>query len=199
MSTRNYKQGQNRHQLALLPPSIDEYVSEYNSVRAIDAYVDTLDLVSINLKNSQPVLTAGQPAYHPGMLIKLYIYGYLNGIRSSRKLEREAIRNLEVIWLMDTLRPSYKTIANFRKDNSQALQTINKDFILICRQLSMFKGDEVAIDGSFFKGNASKASIYTEKKLEEQLAELDKKVADYQKQLEEQDALDEKEGIWQLG
>jgi len=155
--------------------------------------------VSINLKNSQPVLTAGQPAYHPGMLIKLYIYGYLNGIRSSRKLEREAIRNLEVIWLMDTLRPSYKTIANFRKDNSQALQTINKDFILICRQLSMFKGDEVAIDGSFFKGNASKASIYTEKKLEEQLAELDKKVADYQKQLEEQDALDEKEGIWQLG
>jgi len=132
------------------------------------------------------------------MLIKLYIYGYLNGIRSSRKLEREAIRNLEVIWLMDNLHPSYKTIANFRKDNSQALQTINKNFILICRQLSLFKGDEVAIDGSFFKGNASKASIYTEKKLEQQLAELDKKVSEYQKELEEQDAIDEKKGLGSL-
>jgi transposase len=149
--------------MAILPPSIDDYVSENNPVRAIDAYVETLNGMDLNLKNSDTGLTAGQPAFHPSILIKLYLYGYMNRVHSSRRLEREATRNLEVIWLVGNLIPSYKTIANFRKDNIEALKIINKDFILLCRQLNLFKGDEVAVDGSFFKADASKDSIYTEK------------------------------------
>ncbi|WKJ90261.1 IS1182 family transposase [Methylomonas montana] len=198
MANRNYKVGQNRSQSSLLPPSVDEYVSENNPVRAIDAYVVTLDLVNLEIQKSHSGLTAGQPAYHPSLLIKLYLYGYMNGIRSSRKLEREAARNLEVIWLVDSLRPSYKTIANFRKDNGVALKAINKDFILLCKQLNLFAGDEVAVDGSFFKADACKDSIYTAKKLEQQLAELDKKIEAYQQQLAEQDATDDKAGLGSL-
>lgn len=170
MATGNYKVGQNRFQTTLLPPSIDDYVSEHNPVRAIDAYVNPLDLVNLDIHHASSGLTAGQPAYPPGLLIKLYLYGYINGLRSSRKLEREAARNLEVIWLADNLRPSYKTIANFRKDHSAALKAMNKDFILLCRQLTLYKGEEVAVDGSFFKADASTDSIYTAKKLEQQLS-----------------------------
>lgn len=195
MAGPNYKVGHNRYQTALLPPSIDEYVSENNPVRAIDAYVETLCLLDLKIQNSDSGLTAGQPAFHPSILIKLYLYGYMNGLRSSRKLEREAARNLEAIWLVGNLRPSYKTIANFRKDNSIALRTINKDFILLCRQLNLFKGEEVAVEGSFFKADASKASIYTGKKIEQQLAELEKKIEAYQQQLAEQDSRDDKDGL----
>jgi transposase len=184
--------------MAILPPSIDDYVSENNPVRAIDAYVETLNGMDLNLKNSDTGLTAGQPAFHPSILIKLYLYGYMNRVHSSRRLEREATRNLEVIWLVGNLIPSYKTIANFRKDNIEALKIINKDFILLCRQLNLFKGDEVAVDGSFFKADASKDSIYTEKKLEQHLAELDKKIEAYQQQLAKQDALDDKSRLESL-
>jgi len=198
MANRNYKVGQNRFQTALLPPSIDDYVSESNPVRAIDAYVTTLSLLDFKIHNSDSGLTAGQPAFHPSILIKLYLYGYINGLRSSRKLEREAARNLEVIWLADNLRPSYKTIANFRKDNSAALKAINKDFILLCRQLNLYKGEEVAVDGSFFKADASTDSIYTAKKLEQQLEALDKKIEAYQQQWAEQDSTDDKAGVGSL-
>jgi hypothetical protein len=119
----------------------------------------------------------------------------MNGIRSSRKLEREAARNLEVIWLVDNLRPSYKTIANFRKDNSAALKAFNKDFVLLCKQVNLFAGDEVAVDGSFFKADASKDSIFTAQKLERQLEELDKRIEAYQQQLAEQDTADDKAGV----
>ena len=165
---------------------MDEYVSENNAVRAIDAYVAGLDLVSLELLKSDAVLSTGQPAYHPSVLIKLYLYGYMNGIRSSRKLEREAARNLEVIWLVHGLRPGYKTIANFRKDHSHALKAINKDFVLLCHQLNLFAGDMVAVDGSFFKADASKDSIHTARKLEPQRAELERKIEAYQQQLAEQ-------------
>lgn len=195
MAGRNYKVGHNRQQTELLPPSIDDYVSEHNPVRAIDAYVETLCLLDLKIQSSDKGLTAGQPAFHPSLLIKLYLYGYMNGIRSSRKLERETARNLEAIWLVGNRRPSYKTIANFRKDNSAALRTINKDFILLCRQLNLFKGEEVAVDGSFFKANARKDSIYTGQKLEQQLAELEKKIEAYQHQLAEQDCRDDKDGL----
>lgn len=198
MTNRRYKIGQNRYQTVLWPSSIDEYVSENNPVRAIDAYVETLDLANLAIQNSCSGLTAGQPAYHPSLLIKLYLYGYLNGLRSSRKLEREGARNLEVIWLLDNLRPSYKTIANFRKDNSTALKAINRDFILLCRQLDLLKGDEVAVDGSFFKADARKDSIYTVAKLTQQLAELDKKIEAYQQQLAAQDATDDQAGLGSL-
>ena len=195
MTVKNYKVGQDRYQSSLLPPRVDEYVSEHNPVRAIDAYVATLDLLNLDIKKSSSGLTAGQPAYHPSLLIKLYLYGYMNGIRSSRKLAREASRNLEVIWLVDNLRPSYKTIANFRKDNSAALKAINKDFILLCQQLNLFAGNEVAVDGSFFKADANTDSLYTAKKLEQQLAELDKKIEAYQQQWVEQDATDDQAGL----
>jgi transposase len=198
MATRNYKMGQNRQQLVLLPPSVDDYVSENNPVRAIDAYVDTLDLAALNFQNSASGLTAGQPAYHPGMLTKLYLYGYINGLRSSRKLEREAARNLEVIWLLDNLRPSYKTIANFRKNNSEALKAANKDFVLLCKQLDLFAGEVVAVDGSFFKGDASKESIYTAKRLALQLAALEQKIEEYQAQCAQQDTLDDQNGVGSL-
>lgn len=198
MTAKNYKVGQNRYQSSLLPPSVDEYLSENNPVRAIDAYVTTLDLVELEVQKSHPGLAAGQPAYHPSLLIKLYLYGYMNGIRSSRKLEREAVRNLEVIWLADSLRPSYKTIANFRKDHSAALKAINKDFILLCKQLNLLAGDDVAVDGSFFKADASKDSIYTAKKLEQQLAALDKKIEAYQQQLATQDTTDDSAGLGSL-
>ena len=194
MTSCRYQPVLNRQQDMLLPPCVDEYVSQNNPVRAIDAYVDTLDLQALGFANSQAVISAGQPAYNPAALLKLYLYGYLQGIRSSRKLECEASRNLEVMWLVEGLRPTYKTIADFRKVNSAALKAANRDFMLLCKELTLFGGEQVAVDGSFFKANASKATIYTEDKLNQQLDELDKKIADYHQALVEQDAADERSG-----
>jgi transposase len=198
MSSRRYQPVLNRQQAMLLPPSIDDYVSPNNPVRAIDAYVGTLDLQALGFKNTQPVTGAGQPPYDPAALLKLYLYGYLQGIRSSRKLERETSRNLEVMWLIEGLQPTYKTIADFRKDNGTALKAANRDFLLLCKELVLFGGEEVAVDGSFFKANANKAGIYTEDKLNKQLAYLDKKIADYPQALAEQDAADDQigQGRW---
>ena len=198
MTKRNYKEGQNRHLALLFPPSLDEYVAEGNPVRAIDAYVETLDLAALGFRNSEPGLTAGQPAFHPGLLVRLYLYGYLNGIRSSRKLEREAVRNVEAIWLAGNLRPGYKTIADFRKHNGKALRAANRDFILLCRHLGLLGGEEVAVDGSFFKGDAGKDGIYTADRLERQLAELDRKIGDYQARMDAQDAADDGAGLGSL-
>lgn len=194
MTSRRYQPVLNRQQDMLLPPCVDEYVSRNNPVRAIDAYVNTLDLQALSFTHSQPVMGAGQPAYDPAALLKLYLYGYLQGLRSSRKLEREAHRNLEVIWLIEGLRPTYKTIADFRKSNSEALKAANRDFLLLCKELALFGGEQVAVDGSFFKADASKTGIYTEAKLNKQLKELDKKIADYQQALAEQDAADDRAG-----
>jgi len=192
MTSRRYQPVLNRQQEMLLPPCVDEYVSQNNPVRAIDAYVNTLDLQALDFTNSQPVMGAGQPAYDPAALLKLYLYGYLQGIRSSRKLEREARRNLEVMWLVEGLRPTYKTIADFRKVNGAALKAANRDFLLLCKELALFGGEQVAVDGSFFKADASKTGIYTEDKLNKQLEDLDQKIADYQQALAEQDAADDR-------
>jgi transposase len=161
-------------------------------VRAIDAYVDTLDLHSLDFKNTQPVRGSGQPAYDPAALLKLYLYGYLQGIRSSRKLERETCRNIEVMWLIEGIQPTYKTIANFRKSNSAALTATNRDFLLLCKELALFGAEEVAVDGSFFKADASKEGIYTEAKLADQIKSLDKKITAYQEALDRQDAAEDK-------
>lgn len=184
MSSRRYQPVLNRQQEMLLTPCVDEYVSRNNPVRAIDAYVDTLDLQALGFANSQPVMSAGQPAYNPSALLKLYLYGYLQGIRSSRKLE--------VMWLVEGLRPTYKTIADFRKVNGAALKAANRDFLLLCKELALFGGEQVAVDGSFFKADASKTGIYTEDKLNKQLEDLDQKIADYQQALAEQDAADDR-------
>ena len=194
MMKRRYKTGTARDQISLLPPRIEDYVSENAPVRAIDAYVDILDLKALGFCYSDGghARGNGQPPYHPGDHLKLYLYGYLNKVRSSRCLEREAGRNLEVIWLLRGLTPNYKTIANFRKDNAEALKAVNKDFIALCKDLNLFGGTKVGIDSSFFHGNASKASIHTKEKLDKQLSELDAKIEAYQKQLDDNDASEAK-------
>ena len=195
MTSRRYQKTLNRQQEMLLPVRVEEYVSENNSVRAIDAYVNTLNLQSLGVNHTQAVVSqTGQPPYPPQAMLKLYLYGYLQDIRSSRKLESETQRNLEVIWLIEGLRPSYKSIADFRKSNSAALKAANRDFLLLCKELALLGGEDVAVDGSFFKADASKAGIYTETKLNKQLAALEQKINDYQQALAEQDAADDKAG-----
>lgn len=198
MTKRRYKCGDDRGQVSLLPARIEDYVHGENPVRAIDAYVDTLDLGELGFCYTGPTNGKGQPPYDPGAQLKLYIYGYTNQLRSSRRLERETHRNLEVIWLMGGLRPSYKTIADFRKDNAGPLKAVNKDFVLLCKELDLLGGKKCAIDGSFFHGNASKASIMTAATLDKQLAELDEKIARYQKELDQNDRSDEKTGAQSL-
>jgi transposase len=183
----------------LLPPCLDDYVTPDNPVRAIDAYVESLDLATLGFQYTAPGSGAGgQPPFPPGVLLKLYRYGYLNRIHSSRRLEREARRNLEALWLAQGLRPSYKTMANFRKDNSPALKAANKDFILVCKDLALFGGEVVAVDGSFFKADASTDSIFTAKKLDEQIAALEQQVDAYQRRLAEQDAQDDQADLGSL-
>jgi transposase len=198
MTSRRFQQTLNRYQEMLLPARVEEYVSENNSVRAIDVFVDTLDIQSLGVKHTQGGISAGQPPFNPLAMLKLYLYGYLQGIRSSRKLERETHRNLEVIWLIEGLQPSYKSIADFRKNNSTALKAANRDFILLCKELALLGGEEVAVDGSFFKADASKTGIYTEPTLTKQLAALEKKINDYQQALADQDSCDDKAGVGSL-
>ena len=190
MASRHYKTPIDRNQQRLLPPSLEEYVDADNSVRAIDIYVDSLALADLGFQHTQGGVTRGQPAYAPGDLLKLYLYGYLNKTRSSRELEREACINLEVIWLLGELKPSYKTIADFRKNNSEALQETCRNFTLLCRELKLFGAKIVAVDGSFFHGNASKGSIYTQTKLKKQIKDLDKQINDYLQALDANDEHD---------
>lgn len=187
MSKRRYKQGLNREQAMLLPYRVEDFVSEDHLVRVIDAFVEGLALERYGFKNSHGGVTSGQPAYAPGALLKLYIYGYLNRVTTSRRLENECYRNLEVIWLLGGLTPTYKTIADFRKHNSKALKAVNKAFFRTCNELSLYGKELVAIDGSFFKGNASQASITTRRQLEREMARVEKEFASYLSELESAD------------
>lgn len=188
MSERHYKQGIDRQQGHLLPPSLEEYVAANNPVRVVDVYVDSLDMVGYKFKNAAATGVApGQPAYAPRALLKLFLYGYLHGIRSSRKLEAECQRNLEVLWLMEGLKPSYKTIADFRKANTVALTAICKDFVSLCKEMDLFGKELVSIDGSYFRGNVGKKSIYTETYLRERLQRIEQHIADYLSQIEQAD------------
>ena len=170
MTKRSYKIGDSREQVSLLPPCIEDYVGHDNPARAIDAYVDSLDLNGLDFCDVGSDGGAGQPPYDPADLLKLYLYGYLNQVRSSRRLEREARRNTEVIWLLRGLTPGYRTIANFRKDNAAGLRAANRDFVVLARSLDLLGGELVALDGAFFHGDASKASILTKRRLEERMA-----------------------------
>ena len=185
---RRYKKGSDRDQQMLLPLSIDEFVHENNPVRAIDYYVNDLDLVSLGFANAQGAFSAGQPPYDPSDLLKLYLYGYLNRIRSSRNLEKETYRNVEVMWLIRGVKPTYKTIADFRKNNLKAIKAVNKDFVLACRELELYGGDLVAVDGSHFRGNASKDSIYLKKTIQKHLKKVERDIDRYLKELEAGDA-----------
>jgi transposase len=147
---KRFVEGEDRTQSTLFPERLDDYISEDNPVRVIEAFVDELDLKVLGFEGIEP-RTTGRPAYHPLTLLKLYIYGYLNRIQSSRRLERESQRNVEVMWLTRRLMPDHKTIAAFRKNNGKALRGVCRDFVVLCRGLSLFTESLVAIDGSKFK------------------------------------------------
>jgi transposase len=191
MTKRSYKIGDSREQVSLLPPCIEDYVGRDNPARAIDAYVDSLDLNGLDFCDVGSDGGAGQPPYDPADLLKLYLYGYLNQVRSSRRLEREARRNTEVIWLLRGLTPGYRTIANFRKDNAAGLRAANRDFVVLARSLDLLGGELVALDGAFFHGDASKASILTKRRLEERMAALDRSIAEYHAALSANDQAEE--------
>ena len=194
MTNRAFKTGESRHQACLLPPRIEDYVGPDNPVRAIESFVCALDLATLGFRHADRGWDeAGQPPYDPADLLRLYLYGYINQVRSSRRLEREACRNLELIWLLRSLKPGYRTIANFRKENWAALKAVNRRFVLVIRALGLIGGSVVAIDGSFFHGDASKASIFTRKRLAEQIAKLDQEIEAYGKSLADNDAAEARE------
>jgi len=188
MTKRAFKTGESRDQANLLPPRIEDYVGPDNPVRAIESFVCALDLARLGFRHAERGMEVGQPPYDPADLLKLYLYGYINQIRSSRRLERESSRNLELIWLLKKLKPGYRTIANFRKENWKALKAVNRSFVLLARELGLVGGTLVAIDGALFHGDASKGSIFTRRKLAEQIANLDKEIEAYGKSLEVNDA-----------
>ncbi|NPA59582.1 MAG: IS1182 family transposase [Epsilonproteobacteria bacterium] len=185
-----YKQGLNRKQQLMFPPSLDELVSEDNIVRAIEEYVNVLNISKLNIKTKKSLIKDGQPAFHPKLLLKIYIYGYLNKIRSSRKIEQEISRNIEMMWLSQGLTPSYKTICNFRKDNPKALQIIFKEFSILIKNLKLITGDLVAVDGAFLRANASKNRLIMKKTLKKDIAKIDEDIKNYMSVLETLDKED---------
>jgi transposase len=183
-----FKTGISRDQASLLPACVEDYVDRDNPVRAIEAFVAALDLGKLGFRHAGSGGGAGQPPYDPADLLKLYLYGYTNRVRSSRALEREAGRNLELMWLMKQLVPGYRTIATFRQENWKALKAVNREFVLMLRHLDLVGGEVVAIDGAFFDGNASKASIKTQRKLAKRLAEIEQEIEAYGAALEANDS-----------
>jgi transposase len=186
----NYIAGSDRGEALLLPEVLDDYIAPENPVRFIDAFVGQLDLGKAGFTNA--VLNeTGRPPYDPGDLLRLYLYGYLNRVRSSRGLEREAARNLELIWLLRKLRPDFKTIADFRRDNGKAIKAAGREFILLCRKLELFGGELVAIDSTKIKSQNAKGRNYSEAKLKALLVEIENKVSAYLKELDQSDAQEE--------
>ena len=175
---KRFIQGEDRTQSTLLPELLDDYIAETNPVRVVDVYVDELDLGKLGFEGVDPAAT-GRPAYHPAVLLKLYIYGYLNRIQSSRRLEREAQRNVELMWLTGRLTPDFKTIANFRKDNGKAIRAVCKQFVVLCQQLGLFADALVAIDGSKFKAVNNRDRNFTCAKLQRRMEEIESSINRY--------------------
>ena len=185
----NHIQGVPREQIVLFPEAVDDYITAENPVRFLEAFVEQLDLVKLGFR-SVLVESTGRPPYHPADLLKLYLYGYLRKIRSSRKLEIETQRNLELFWLVKRLHPDFKTIANFRRDNASCLVHVCREFTLLCKQLNLFSAELVAIDGSkFFAVNSSKKN-FTLRMLDRNIKELDQRIDRYFKDMDEQDQKD---------
>ena len=185
-----FVQGDDRMQRTLLPDSLEDYVGEDNQVRVVDVFIDELDLAELGFKGLVPART-GRPAYHPSLMLKLYLYGYLNRVQSSRRLEREAGRNVEVMWLTRRLAPDFKTIADFRKDNGEAIRAVCRQFIAICRRLGLFAHAVAAIDGSKFKAVNTRDKNFTKAKLEKRMAQVEASIERYMGALE---AADREEG-----
>jgi transposase len=183
---RRFVEGADRGQTTLLPECLGDWVEESNPVRAVDVFVEALDLGDLGFNGVQPLAT-GRPAYHPSTLLKLYIYGYLNRVQSSRRLEREAGRNLEVMWLTGRLAPDHKTIADFRKGNGPAIKKVCAQFVALCRQMGLLAKASVALDGSKFKAVNSRDNNFTKGKMERRLAQIEESVARYLSQLDTAD------------
>ena len=173
-----YIQGEDRDQSILFPERLEDYVSDNNTVRFIEAFVDNLDMVKLNFVYSQPKQTGRKP-YNPADMLKLFLYGYQHKIRSSRELERATHKNIELIWLLRKLMPDFKTIADFRKDNSQAIKQSCKEFILLCKSMNLFGSELVAIDGSKFSAVNSNQRNYTKKKLQKMMKRNEQKISEY--------------------
>jgi transposase len=183
---KRYIEGADRSQSTLFPESLDDYISEDNPVRVIDVFVEELDLAGLGFDGMEAEAT-GRPSYHPATLLKIYIYGYLNRVQSSRRLERETQRNVELMWLTGRLAPDFKTIADFRKDNGLAIRRVCSHFIVLCRGLDLFSESIVAIDGSKFKAANSRGRNYTQNKVKVQTERLEERVAHYLEELDRAD------------
>src|SRR6202140_329421 len=186
---KRFVQGESRTQGILLPECLDAYVADNNPVRVIDVFVDELDLRKLGFKGVDPAAT-GRPAYHPAVLLKIYLYGYLNRIQSSRRLERETQRNVELMWLTGRLTPDFKTIANFRKDNGPAIRGACRQFIVLCRQLHLFSEAVVAVDGSKFKAVNNRDRNFTSAKVQKRMEQIEASIARYLSALDTADRED---------
>ena len=180
---KRFVEGTTREQSTLFPECLEDWVCEDNPVRAIDVFIDELDLSHLGFNGVVPEVT-GRPSYHPSVLLKLYIYGYLNRVQSSRRLEREAGRNVEVMWLTGRLAPDHKTIADFRRDNGPAIRKVCARFVALCRELGLLTNASVAIDGSKFKAVNTRDKNFTRAKMERRLAQVEESVARYLSQLD---------------
>jgi transposase len=182
----SYLRGSDRSEVQLLPACLDDYVAAASPARFIDAYAENVDFQALGFARAQPAAT-GRPPYHPADLLKLYLYGYLHRIRSSRRLEAEATRNLELIWLLRGLRPDFKTIADFRKDNRLSFKALFKQFNLLCGQMGLFGAELVAIDGSKFKADNNSRRYHSQKQLRERIQKLEQRIEEYLNHLDQDD------------
>jgi transposase len=191
---KRFVEGIDRGQRTLFPEYLEDWICEDNPVRVIDAFVEELDLAELKFCGVDPEAT-GRPSYHPSALLKLYIYGYLNRVQSSRRLERESGRNVEVMWLTGRLVPDHKTIADFRKDNGPAIRKVCVQFVALCRQMGLLTKASVAIDGSKFKAVNNRDKNFTRAKMERRLAQIDQSVARYLSQLDTADLQEPSEAL----
>jgi transposase len=191
---KRFVEGTDRGQSTLLPECLDDWIDENNPVRVIDAFVEALDLAELGFAGVEPE-TTGRPSYHPAVLLKLYIYGYLNRVQSSRRLEREAGRNFEVMWLLGRLVPDHKTVADFRKDNGPAIGKVCARFVELCREMGLLATASVAIDGSKFKAVNNRDKNFTRAKVERRRAQLEESVARYLSQLDTADRQEPSEAL----
>jgi len=183
---KRFIEGLDRSQRTLFPNHLEDWIGEDNPVRVVDVFVDALDLAGLGFESVAPQAT-GRPGYHPAVLLKLYIYGYLNRVQSSRRLEREAGRNVEVMWLCGRLAPDHKTIADFRKDNGPAIRQVCTRFVALCRQIGLFAEASVAIDGSRFKAVNARDRNFTRAKIKRRMEQIEESVARYLHQLDSAD------------
>src|SRR5271165_6418803 len=191
---KRFVEGIDRGQATLFPECLEDWIDEENPVRVIDAFVEKLDLSGLGFDGVAPEAT-GRPSYHPAVLLKLDIYGYLNRVQSSRRLEREASRNVELMWLTGRLVPDHKTIADFCKDNGPAIRKVCAQFVALCRAMGLLTTASVAIDGSKFKAVNNRDKNFTRAKMERRMAQIEDSVARYLQQLDTADRQEPSEGL----